>query len=320
MKIILITQGLSRLLLPLINSGHNVVGIIESMPRDFTEKKKTSLLFRILRKCYSFFNNKHQTLKNFCEEKNIKYTYICKGRDKEIDQWVKNINPDLIVVFSMSQLLRESIFRQPKHGTINMHPSYLPEYRGANPDFWQYYNMEMNPGVTIHYIDEGEDTGDIIYQERVHIPLGTKSPERLDKLIAEMGVPLMLKAINDIKTGIAPKIPQSKESPTPRAKNLTEQEHATIIKWDEWPIERIWHILRGTELWLNAYEQPKGIYKGHRWSVGEFVKAPNIHTPGGLVTYQGEKAIATPEGYIFISVTFSLKKLLIKLLQGKVRS
>jgi len=74
------------------------------------------------------------------------------------------------------------------------------------------------------------------------------------------------------------------------------------------------------ELWLNAYEQPSGIYKGHRWSVGEFVKAPNTHTPGGLVTYQGKNALAMPEGYIFLSVKFGLKKLLIKLLQGKVRS
>ncbi len=56
MKIILITQGLSRLLLPLINSGHNVVGIIESMPRDFTENKKEGFLFRLLKKIYSLFN------------------------------------------------------------------------------------------------------------------------------------------------------------------------------------------------------------------------------------------------------------------------
>ena len=105
MKIILITQGLSRLLLPLINSGHNVVGIIESMPRDFSENKKAGLLFRVLRKAYSFFNKKHQTLKSFCEERNIKYNYICKGRDKEIEDWVSDIKPDLIVVFSMYQLL-----------------------------------------------------------------------------------------------------------------------------------------------------------------------------------------------------------------------
>lgn len=76
------------------------------------------------------------------------------------------------------------------------------------------------------------------------------------------------------------------------------------------------HFVR-IELWLNAYEQPKGIYKGHRWSVGEFVKAPNTHTPGSLVAYQGKKAIATPEGYIFISVKFSLKRFLINILKAK---
>lgn len=316
MKIILITQGLSRLLLPLINSGHNVVGIIESMPRDFTENKKEGFLFRLLKKIYSLFNKKHQTLKNFCEERNIEYTYICKGRDKEIDQWVKNINPDLIVVFSMSQLLRESIFRQPRHGTINMHPSYLPEYRGANPDFWQYYNMEMNPGVTIHYVDKGEDTGDIIYQERVHIPLGTKSPERLDKLITETGVPLMLKAIQAIKEGNAPRQPQTPLSPNDRARNLKPEEHAKIINWQEWPIERIWHILRGTELWLNAFEQPKGLYKAQRWLVGDFEKQSNNHKAGSLVKYQGKYALAVPEGYIYLSKSFSVKKAILAMLKG----
>lgn len=317
MKIVLITQGISRLVKPLFGTEHQIVGVVESMPRNYIPGQKKNIFFELAKRIYSFLNKTPISLKKFCSSNNVPYNYICKGRDAEITDWVRDLKPDLIVVFSMSQLIKKDLISIPKYGAINMHPSFLPEYRGANPDFWQYYNMEMNPGVTIHYIDEGEDTGDIIYQERVHIPLGTKSPERLDKLIAEMGVPLMLKAINDIKTGIAPKIPQSKESPTPRARNLTEQEHATIIKWSEWPIERIWHILRGTELWLNAYEQPKGIYKGHRWSVGEFVKAPNTHTPGGLVTYQGKKAIATPEGYIFISVKFSLKRFLINILKAK---
>ena len=315
MKVILITQGLSRVLLPLIQSEHSIVGVIESMPRDFSECKKDSLLYSLLKKTYFLFNKKYQTLKGFCEDRGIKYTHICKGRDKEVEQWVESIAPDLIVVFSMSQLLKESVFAQAKYGTINMHPSYLPEYRGANPDFWQYYNMEMNPGVTVHYVNEGEDTGDIIYQERVHIPLGTKSPECLDKLITETGVSLMLQAIRAIKEGYAPRISQPLLSPTDRARNLNADEHSTIIDWGKWPIERIWHVLRGTELWLDAVEQPSGIFKGQRWIVGDFEKYSNQDPAGSIVKYKNRTAVAVPEGYIFLSINFSFKKAVLSFLK-----
>ena len=308
MRIILITQGLSRFLLPLMQSGHTVVGIIESMPRNFTKSKKDSLLYCLLKKIYSLFNKNYQTLQGFCEDRNIKYTHICEGRDKEVERWVGSIAPDLIVVFSMSQLLKESIFRKAKYGTINMHPSYLPEYRGANPDFWQYYDLEMNPGVTVHYVNEGEDTGDIIFQKRVHIPQGTKSPERLDKLITETGVPLMLQAIQAIKEGGAPRTPQPSKSPTDRARNLKVDEHATIIDWKKWPIERTWHVLRGTELWLNAVEQPSGLFKGQRWVIGDFERYSNQDQAGSIVKYKGRTAVAVPEGYIFLSINFSFKK------------
>lgn len=84
----------------------------------------------------------------------------------ELESWVKSLSPDLIVVYSMSQLLKENIYSIPRFGTINLHPSYLPEYRGPNPIFWMYYNMEKQGGVTVHYIDQGEDTGNIILQKR----------------------------------------------------------------------------------------------------------------------------------------------------------
>jgi methionyl-tRNA formyltransferase len=314
-KIVLITQGLSRILLPLINSEHDVVGIIESMPRNFTENKKDSLLFGFLKKIYSLFNKKHQTLKSFCKERDIKYTHICKGRDREVEQWVKSIEPDLIVVFSMSQLLKESVFGQAKYGAINIHPSYLPDYRGPNPDFWQYYNMEMNPGVTVHYIDKGEDTGDIIYQKKVYIPLGTKSPERLDKLIGEVGVSLILKSINAIEKGLAPRETQSSVSPTARSRSLAAEEHITIIDWANWPVEHIWHVLRGTELWLNAFSQPSGIYSGQRWKIGGFVKIQHTHKPGELITLRGKDCVATKEGVIYLTKQFNLTRLVVNLLR-----
>ena len=316
MKILLITKGVSRLVKPLFGSKHEIIGIIESMPRDYQENAKSNLVLNTVKAIYHKFKGQKQGLKFFCEKHGIPYNYICKGRDQVITQWVKGLNPDLVVVFSMSQLLKEELISVPKCGTINMHPSFLPEYRGANPDFWQYYNMEMNPGVTVHYVDKGEDTGDIIFQDRVHISLGTKSPERLDRLIGDVGVPLVLKAIKSIESGVAPRITQPLTSSTKRARNLKPEEHKSIIDWKNWPIERTWHVLRGTELWLNAIPQPKGIYSGQRWIVEEFERCVHGFTLGIPVKHQGRNAVAVSEGVIYIQRKFNVKNFVVNLLRA----
>jgi methionyl-tRNA formyltransferase len=315
MKVLLITQGVSRLVKPILESNFNIVGIVEAMPRNYHENKNHNKLFKIIKYLYHKAKGRPVNLRELSEQGGIPYNYICKGRDADVSRWVRNLKPDLIVIYSMSQLIKKELIDIPKLGVINLHPSYLPEYRGANPDFWQYYNMEMNPGVTVHYVNEGEDTGDIIYQQRVHIPLGTKSPARLDKLISETGVPLMLQAIQAIKDGHALKKPQPLESPNERARNLMASEHSTIIDWHNWPIERVWHVLRGTELWLNAIEQPKGLLQGQRWVIGDYLKQPNFHKPSSIVMFNGKRAIALPEGYIFLSVNFKFKRAVLNVLK-----
>ncbi len=316
LRILLITQGVSRLVRPLFESEHQVIGILESMPRDYDGSKNKSILVRILKKIYSTVKKQDVFLPDFCRKKNIPYNFIWKKNSTEIADWIESLNPDLIVVFSMSQLLKDDILKIPRLGVINLHPSFLPNYRGANPDFWQYHDMEMNPGVTVHYVNAGEDTGDIIYQERVHIPLGAKSPARLDKLIGELGVSLMLKAIDAIAQGNAPRIPQPAQSPTPRARNLKPEEHTQIIDWQHWPIERVWHVLRGTELWLNAITPPNGLLAGQRWSIQEYEKIEEPQgTLGKIGKYNNRKCVFAKDGVIYIGIDFDIKKSILKILQ-----
>ncbi|MCH7418392.1 methionyl-tRNA formyltransferase [Pseudomonas mosselii] len=314
MRVLLITQGVSRLVEPLFESSHEVVGVIESMPRDYSISFSQPPLFRFFSLVYKFFTPAVLNLKAYCLARKTPYNYLCKGRDAEVARWVADLSPDVIVVFSMSQLLKESLLSLPRLGVINMHPSYLPAYRGPNPAFWQYYDMELNPGVTVHYLDAGEDTGDIVAQRRVPIALGEKSPAVLDTLIGKVGVPLMLDALNAIERGNATRTRQA-VSPTPRARNLRTDEHGTIIDWARWPIERVWHVLRGTELWLNAIAQPTGLYIGHRWCVEEFIKIEHLDKEGSLVRFQGRHCVAARGGYIFLSRKFSLKRLIVGILQ-----
>lgn len=286
------------------------------MPRGWDGLAKKSIPLGLLKKFYGLVKGMNVFLPVFCKKRNIPYNFLWKKNSQEISSWIASLEPDLIVIFSMSQLLKGDILKIPDLGVINLHPSFLPSYRGANPDFWQYCDMEMNPGATVHYVDAGEDTGDIIFQDRIRIPLGTKSPSRLNKLIGELGVSLVLKAVDAIAQGKAPKIPQPAQSPTARARNLKPEEHTQIIDWDRWPIEHVWHVLRGTELWLNAVPQPKGFFAGQRWSIQEYAKTDvpqgNI---GSLGEHKNRKCIFTRDGVIYVWLDFDIKKSILRILQ-----
>jgi methionyl-tRNA formyltransferase len=311
----IITMGLSRIVEPIV-SKYNVVGIIECAPRkkDIIE---SNIIYKFLRFFYTILKKETQTLKSFTKDKDIPYYYMDNGSDMSLENWVKNINPDVITVHSMSQLLKENIFNIPKYGTINLHPALLPSYRGPFPDFWMYYDSIKKGGVTVHYIDQGEDTGDIIYQEEYDIPLGMKSPDMLDKSVGEIGIKLLLKALDNI--GNLPKITQTKNSPTQKARNIKETEHKNLIDWQNWKIERIYHLLCGTELWLNALEQPKGIYKGQRWIIVGFDKCSikKEYIISKIYKENNRYFVVCKDGKIYLKVKFSLKNFILILIGRK---
>jgi methionyl-tRNA formyltransferase len=313
MKILIITQGLSRVVQPLISSGHEIVGVLDNLQR-VEQRKKPKILMVI-----SFFWNKlsnRTSLESLCKNKNIEYRLMKNCNDVGLEDWINKLKPDLTVVYSMSSLLSKFIISIPKFGTINLHPAFLPDYRGPNPCFWQYYDMELNPGATVHYINEGEDLGDIIYQQRINIELGIKSKERLDKLISELGVNLLIRAISNIELGIAPRIVQDLKSKTVRARNIKEFEHSFLINWNEWQGEKIWHILRGTEDWLNAVPQPKSFYKGTRWIVGEFYESiTDDYVIGRVYKIGGRYMLVTKNGFISLSCKMNIVVLIKNILK-----
>tara|TARA_B100001250_G_C19816984_1_gene799081 strand:- start:5482 stop:6390 length:909 start_codon:yes stop_codon:yes gene_type:complete len=82
---------------------------------------------------------------------------------------IKLISPDIIFSVYYRKILPKSLLGLPKLGCINIHPSLLPSYRGPVPTAWAIQNGETNFGITIHYMDEGIDTGDILVQEKYPI-------------------------------------------------------------------------------------------------------------------------------------------------------
>jgi len=302
LKIVVITQGVSRIVKPIVMGTHEVVGILESAPRKNVNIKR-SFLYGIYKMCKGVFKS-HSELQGFCEEKKIPYQMMYSSDDEGLESWLHSLRPDLIVVYSMSRLLKKNIFSIPSMGAINLHPSYLPDYKGPNPCFWQYYDLEMSPGVTVHCINEGEDSGDIILQERVLLPLGIKSPERLDKLVGELGVRLLVAAMDSFAANNVKTFKQTPESSTIRARNLELSEHKEVIDWENWDGTHIWHVLRGTESWLDALPQPKGLLKGQRWIIDDFISRDVKEKAGSINKYYPYKVFAR-DGYIGLRVKFN---------------
>jgi methionyl-tRNA formyltransferase len=163
-------------------------------------------------------------------------------RDAEVYEWVKFRNPDLLVLVFVTDYVPPSVIQLATHGGINYHPSLLPKYRGGNAIAWAIICGEKETGVTIHYIDEGIDTGDIVLWESVPIdPDDTTVTLYYNKLFP-LGVRLVAEAVRLIREGRAPRIPQD-----PRLASyqpLLTEKH-TYIDWRQ-PVHHIYNLIRGS--------------------------------------------------------------------------
>ncbi|MCC7162179.1 MAG: hypothetical protein IT331_06780 [Anaerolineae bacterium] len=125
----------------------------------------------------------------------------------EFVQRVREINPDLIAVAAFGRILKNELIETPRLGCINVHPSLLPRYRGPNPYYWVLANRETKSGVTVHFIDQGIDTGDIILQTDFCLER-TESEATLQAKAVKTAPALLNQAVWLLAHGIAPRIPQ----------------------------------------------------------------------------------------------------------------
>ena len=134
---------------------------------------------------------KKYTLKN-----KIKTLQPSNLMDEEFINQIKGLKPDLIIVVAFRKLPAE-VFNIPRHGTINLHASLLPNYRGAAPINWCLMNGEIKTGVTTFYINEKIDQGDILLQKEIMIKNEDDFGSLYNKL-SEVGAELVVKTIEGI--------------------------------------------------------------------------------------------------------------------------
>ena len=121
-------------------------------------------------------------VKELAVEKGIPVLQPERAKDEVFIEELRKFKPDIIVVAAYGKLLPKAILDMPEFGCINVHTSLLPDYKGAAPIQWAILNGEKETGVTIMYMDEGCDTGDIISAEKIAIADGETGGSLHDKL------------------------------------------------------------------------------------------------------------------------------------------
>lgn len=113
---------------------------------------------------------------------------------------INELNPDIIVVVAYGKLLPKEILTSAPYGCINVHASLLPLYRGAAPIQWAVLNGDKETGISIMQMDEGLDTGDILYVEKTNIGENETSAELFDRL-SVIGADALIKTLDKLQKG-----------------------------------------------------------------------------------------------------------------------
>ncbi len=166
---------------------------------------------------------------------------------------IEEAKPDLIVVAAFGQILPKAVLDLPKYGCINVHASLLPAYRGAAPIQWAILDGQEKTGVTIMYMNEGLDTGDILMQKEIAIAPDETGGSLHDKL-AELGAEALCEALPGVIDGTLKPVPQG-EMTTPYAKQLTKE--MGRLDFDR-HAEELARYVRGLNPWPGTYTELDG--------------------------------------------------------------
>lgn len=181
----------------LVKDGHTVCGV-------FTQPDKPK-------------NRGHKVVfspvKEYSLTQNIPVYQPLTMRDSEALALVRELSPELTVVAAYGKLLPEEILNVPPRGSINVHSSLLPKYRGAAPINWAILNGEEETGVSIMYMAKELDAGDVILQKTTSI--GPEEDARmLTARLAELGAEALSEAVAALAAGTAGRTPQDESMQT----------------------------------------------------------------------------------------------------------
>jgi methionyl-tRNA formyltransferase len=191
-------------------------------------------------------------VKEFTVQKKIPVLQPTDLHDPGFHEQLQSISPDLIIVVAF-RILPKEIWGMPPLGTINLHASLLPQYRGAAPINWAIINGETETGVATFFLEEKIDTGNIVFTEKTSISFDETAGELHDRLKV-IGANLVVKTIESLQTGKLPGISQGRminqSIQLKKAPKIHKED--CLIDWNKNSIT-IYNLIRGLSPHPGAY-------------------------------------------------------------------
>ena len=236
----------------LLSSNHEIVSIISNPPKKMGRKKFL----------------KHTDVGKYALDNNLKLIELDDFNNKATYDKIASLNVDLFVVVAF-KILPQKYIELPKFGSVNIHASMLPKYRGAAPIQWALMNGDITTGISIFQIERKVDTGNIIYQEKISID-GDDNFESLSIKLAELGSEAIIKSLrllenNDHKFKVQDNLKSTK---APKIKKGMLK-----IDWS-WKGNKINNWIRG----LSPYPGMYTVNKGKKYKI--FKACVMNHTSG----------------------------------------
>ena len=184
---------------------------------------------------------------------NISILQPVRIKDREAIDQIRALGPDVIVVIAYGQILPRAVLEIPRIGCLNLHASLLPRWRGAAPIQAAIAAGDRETGITVMYMDEGLDTGDILLQRKIDISPSETGATLHDKL-GEIAPETLLESLRLLAIGCAPRTPQD-ESLASYAPKLNRE--AGRINWNE-TAQVIERKIRAYNPWPSAFTEFAG--------------------------------------------------------------
>ena len=221
----------------LVNAGCNVVGVITAPDKPAGRGLKLQ----------------ESAVKRYAVEKGLKVLQPEKLKNPQFLEELRSLKANVQVVVAF-RMLPELVWDMPPMGTINVHASLLPQYRGAAPINWAIINGEKETGVTTFKLKHEIDTGDILLQEKTSIGENETAGELHDQL-KELGAKILIRTIQGLADGTVKEVSQSE---IPNAQSETIQHAPKIftetckIDWNK-PVNEIHNLIRGLSPFPGAF-------------------------------------------------------------------
>lgn len=260
----------------LVKNNYNVVGVITAPDKPAGRGLQLN----------------ESAVKKYAVAHNIPVLQPEKLKNETFLEALRALQADLQVVVAF-RMLPEVVWDMPRLGTINVHASLLPDYRGAAPINWAVINGEKQSGVTTFKLQHAIDTGNVLFSAAVPIREDETAGELHDDLM-QTGATLLLKTVEALASGNVQEMPQPEVADAKHAPKIFKED--CQVNWEK-PVDAVYNLVRGLSpyptAWALLHDKTLKIFKAGK-EHGQPKEAPGTPVSDKKTFLK----FATPDGYL----------------------